>query len=102
MAGTLHRALLNRYALGTALTLVVAPFAGVDRAMAACDQTSPINNATVNCTGTTNNANGTTGFGTPGDNGNTINVVAFATVSGTEVGIAFDNGTVNNSGTISG
>jgi uncharacterized protein with beta-barrel porin domain len=102
MTGTLHRALLNRYALGTALALVIAPFATIERAEAACDQTSPINNATVNCTGMTNNANGTIGFGTLTDNGNTINVVAFATVSGTDTGIGFNNGTVNNSGTITG
>ena len=62
MAGTLHRALLNRYALGTALSLLIAPFAGIEKAEA-CTPSSPVNNATINCTGTTTDANGNIGFG---------------------------------------
>src|SRR6201992_158948 len=36
MTGTLHRALLNKYALGSALALVVAPLAAMSEAEAAC------------------------------------------------------------------
>ena len=46
-----------------ALALLIAPFAAVERAQAECAPTSPVDNATVACTGTTNNQNGTFGYG---------------------------------------
>jgi hypothetical protein len=85
-----------------ALAPLIAPLAGFDRAEAACDATSPVNNTVVTCTGTTTDANGTTGFGDRFDNGNTYNIVSGASVTGTFDGLAFGRGTVNNSGTISG
>jgi len=94
-----------RPAIGLApLIAMIAPF---DRAKAACAPASPVNNVTVTCTGTTTNANGTNGYGTStsraGDTGNTYNIVSGATVSGTDNGLSFfDQGTVNNSGTITG
>jgi outer membrane autotransporter protein len=104
MAGTLHRALLNRYALGTALSLLIAPFAGIEKAEA-CTPSSPVNNATINCTGTTTDANGNIGFGSGTDTGNTINVGTSstpATVNGTAIGIQSLNPIINNFGTIIG
>jgi hypothetical protein len=94
-----------RYA--TALAPLVALAAPVDRAEAACDPASPVNNVTVTCTGTTTNANGTNGYGTStlfaGDTGNTYSVVSGASVSGTNNGLSFfTQGTVNNSGIITG
>ena len=107
MAGTLHRALLNRYALGTALTLVVAPFAGIDRAMAACTPPSGQDNVTVTCGSNTTNQDGTNGYGQGIENGVTVNVNAGVTVSGTDTGIALSPAgnpttTLNNSGTVTG
>jgi hypothetical protein len=54
---------LNRYALGTALSLVIAPFASIDRAMAACSPPSGQNNITVTCSSNTTNQDGTNGYG---------------------------------------
>ena len=94
----------NRFMLR--LALLIAPFAVVDRASAACAPASPVDNVTVTCTGTTTDQNGTTGYGTlngpfSGDQGNTYNINTGATVSGSGHGLAFlDLGTVNNSGTI--
>ena len=85
-----------------ALAPLIAPLAAFDRAEAACDATSPVNNTVVTCTGATTDANGTTGFGDRFDNGNTYNIVPGASVTGTFDGLAFGRGTVNNSGTISG
>ena len=42
----------------------------VDGAMAACAPASPVNNAPVTCTGTTNDQNSTAGYGTSTDTGN--------------------------------
>jgi hypothetical protein len=102
-----QRYFMLRHAIGLApLIALVAP---ADRAEAACDITSPVNNVTVTCTGTTTNANGTNGYGTGsigafgGDTGNTYNIVSGASVSGTNNGLVFfTSGTVNNSGTITG
>src|SRR5438876_5294975 len=57
----MNSAVLNCLVRGpaVALALLIAPFAAVERAQAACDPKSPVNNATVICTGTTNNQNGT-------------------------------------------
>ncbi len=85
------------------LTLLAASVVTSDRALAACDPTSPVNNATVTCTGTTVNQNGIAGYGSAGDNNNTYNIQPGATVEGTSFGVRFDTGaTFNNSGTIIG
>ncbi|MEH2554187.1 uncharacterized protein with beta-barrel porin domain [Bradyrhizobium algeriense] len=88
--------LIRRHAIA-----LVPLIASVGQAQAACDPPAPVNNTTVTCTGTTINANGTTGYGTNNDNGNTYNIVAGASVTGADAGLRFrDLGTVNNSGTI--
>ena len=50
----------NRFMLR--LALLIAPFAVVDGASAACAPASPVDNVTVTCTGTTTDQNGTTGM----------------------------------------
>ncbi len=86
-----------------ALALLAAPFVAADRAEAACTPASPVNNATVTCTGTTNGQNGANGYGQSTDNGNTINVLSGASVTGTNNGINLGSGTaVNNAGAVGG
>jgi hypothetical protein len=85
---------------GVALTLSLAPMVMMDRAQAACAPTAPVSNTIVTCAGTTINANGTNGFGTNTDTGNTYNVLGGASVTGSDNGITFIRGTVNNSGSI--
>src|SRR5215469_14046693 len=82
--------------------LLLASFAAGGEARAACAPTSPVSGQTVTCTDTTTNQNGTTGYGTFGDTGNTYNVVAGASVTGDVAGLVFTSGTVNNAGTITG
>jgi Autotransporter beta-domain len=82
--------------------LLFAPFVAIDRAAAQCAPKSPVNNATVTCTGKTTNQNGTNGYGTATDTGNTINVQSGASVTGTANGLLFNDGTVKNLGTITG
>jgi uncharacterized protein with beta-barrel porin domain len=101
------------------LGLLHASVAAVGRAEADCapvtSSANPLTNTTVNCTGPTNNQNGTTGYGVPEDIHNTINVGSStdstASVTGTNIGIqvhgAIDSrsinaDTINNFGTISG
>jgi hypothetical protein len=99
------RLLAQRHSLllqATALAPWIALVAPIDRAEAACDPASPVSNVTVTCTGATVDANGTTGFGSGSDTGNTYNIVSGASVTGTSDGLAFARGTVNNSGTLSG
>src|SRR3954454_19219376 len=97
-----NRALELAGRLVVAPALLIAPFVAIDRAAAACNPPSPINNppVTVTCTGTTTNQNGTNGYGTNTDTGNTINVQSGASVTGDTSGLLFNNGTVNNLGTI--
>ena len=64
------------------LAFLIAPFAVVDGANAACAPTSPVNNTTVNCTGATANQSGLVGYGTGTDTGNTYNIPASASVTG--------------------
>jgi hypothetical protein len=91
--------LARRYhAQGLVFALVISPLAMINRAEAACDATSPVNNTTITCTGTT--SNGFTGFGTGSDTGNTYNIQTGASVSGTDTGLQFHNGTVNNFGIV--
>ncbi len=73
-----------------------------DEASAACSPASPVNNADVTCSGTTVDQNGTNGYGTNTDTGNTIAVGPGASVTGTGLGITFNTGTVLNSGNITG
>jgi uncharacterized protein with beta-barrel porin domain len=85
------------------LALLIAPFAVVDGANAACAPTSPVNDRTVTCSGATTNQNGTDGYGTNSDTGNTYNILSGASITGTNFGLRFNTlGTVNNSGTITG
>lgn len=60
------------------LALLIAPFATFDRALAINnrDATSPVNNTIITCAGATSEANGTTGYGTNADNGNTYNTLS--------------------------
>jgi len=99
-----------RYAIAPAM--LMASFAAVGQAEAACDpatsSANPVINTVVNCTGTTIDQNGTTGYGVKQDKGNTINVQSDASVTGTNLGIEINNVSfanpdiINNSGTISG
>jgi outer membrane autotransporter protein len=95
--------------LTPALALLIAPLIAAERAEAACTPAAPVSDSIVTCTGTTNNQNGTDGYGDPLDLRNTINVDPGASVTGTDIGIRLTgngNGvnadTINNSGTISG
>ncbi len=91
------------------LALPVTTVALTGNANAACAPAAPVTDSTVTCTGMTNNQNGTIGFGDIADARNTINVIAGASVTGTNLGMRltgsgiFANAeTVNNFGAISG
>jgi len=86
----------------SASALLLAPCLVIERVEAACSPASPVNNATVSCTGTTTNSNGSDGYGTNTDVGNTYVIGSGATLTGTDHGLVFATGTVNNSGTITG
>jgi hypothetical protein len=94
--------LTGRHALMLAVTIAALAMAG--QADAACDPVSPItiNGAIVTCTGATDgqNGNGTIGYGTETDSGNTINVLSGASVTGTLEGVLLHDGTINNDGLI--
>jgi hypothetical protein len=89
-----------------ALAMSTAPFVPLDRAEAACDpatsSANPVINTTVTCTGATANQNGTDGYGTRSDDGNTYNILSGASLTGANAGVRFNQGTVNNFGTITG
>ena len=72
------------------LALLIAPFAVVDGANAACAPTSQVNNITVTCTGPTANQNGTEGYCTNTDIGNTDNILSGASVTGADSGLIFN------------
>jgi len=80
--------------------LLLASFAMSGRAEAVCTPTSPVNDTTVTCTGTTDGQNGTAGYGSDTDSGNTINVLSGASVTGTVEGVLLHDGTINNDGRI--
>ncbi|OAF12354.1 autotransporter outer membrane beta-barrel domain-containing protein, partial [Bradyrhizobium neotropicale] len=82
--------------------LLLAPWIMAEPAEAACTPPSPVNGTVVTCTGATDNANGTIGYGSATDIGNTINVVSGARVSGSSSGITLMQGKVNSSGQIIG
>ncbi|MBR0927762.1 autotransporter domain-containing protein [Bradyrhizobium diazoefficiens] len=86
----------------SAAALLLAPCFVIKRVEAACSPASPVNNATVSCTGTTTDSNGTNGYGTLIDVGNTYVIGPGATLTGTDVGLVFETGTVNNSGAVTG
>jgi hypothetical protein len=91
-----------------ALALLIAPLAASEQAKADCAPTTsaanPLTKTTVTCTGTTTgqNGDGSVGFGTSADDGNTYHVLSGASVTGDSVGIQFNSGTINNFGGISG
>ena len=84
-----------------AMALVWLPGA----AWAACTPTtssgSPAS-GTVTCTGTTTNQNSPNGYGTGNETGATVTVEQGASVTGTDRGIYLSDGTVVNSGTVTG
>src|SRR6185312_11927841 len=90
-------ALRIRFVLSTFAALVAST-----KVEAACSPNSPINNAIVVCTGSTINQNGTAGYGTASDTGNTINVQASAFVLGSANGLILNSGTINNFGGVFG
>lgn len=102
LSDIVRRRLVRRSVRLLAPAMLLTPLFVAERAEAACTPPSPVNNTTVSCTGTTTNANGTNGYGTATDVGNTYNVGSGATLTGTGTGLVFDTGTVNNSGTIQG
>ena len=79
--------MIKRPAVGAAVRSLALAFAIVllagDAALAVCAPTSPVNNATVTCAGTTIDQNSAAGYGTSTDTGNVITVAAGATVTGT-------------------
>ena len=88
-------------AVVAALAMVLLGPAG--EALAGCAPASPVNNASVSCTGTTTDQNAPDGYGSVADTGNTITVQSGAIVTGTGAnGLVFSDGTVLNYGTIAG
>ncbi|WFU77962.1 autotransporter domain-containing protein [Bradyrhizobium sp. CIAT3101] len=85
-----------------ASALLLAPWIMTGRAEAACTPPSPVNNTTITCSGTTTNANGTIGYGSATDTGNTINVTSGSFLNGTTSGITLNQGSINNAGAILG
>lgn len=98
LLGTVSRRLLR---LSTSITLL-APWIVISDARAACTPPSPVSGTTVTCSGTTTNSNGTIGYGSVNDEGNTINIEAGASVAGSSSGLTLRGGTVNNQGGIAG
>ncbi|MEO8320079.1 MAG: hypothetical protein ABI561_17350, partial [Bradyrhizobium sp.] len=96
LLSTVNRRLLRI----SAPALLLAPWLVVERAEAACSPPAPVNGAIVTCTGATDNANGTIGYGSATDTGNTINVTAGSSVTGTNSGIVLSQGAINNAGFI--
>lgn len=84
------------------LAFLIAAMAAIGQAEAACSPNAPVNNASITCSGFTNGQNGTAGYGTNADTGNTMTIQPTATVVGTSVGVIFQSGTVNNSGGVFG
>src|SRR6266480_2952472 len=95
-----------------ALMPLAALAASIDRAEAAnfCSENSPVNGDIITCDGATSDANGTTGFGSTTDKGNTYKILSGASITGTNIGLQFGNdnvflkdaGSVTNDGTITG
>ena len=84
------------------LALLIAPFALVDGANAACAPTSPVAPPKAASASRSDQSNGTDGYGTVTDTGNTYNISG-ASVAGADTGLVLrTSGTVNNFGTITG
>jgi len=96
---TMNRTGLISRKYAAALAVVIAPFAMIGQAEAACTPgtaAAPVNGTVVTCTGATIN-----GYGTANDTDNTINVVSGASLAGgTRVIQQADNLTLNNDGSI--
>ena len=98
---TMNRNGLISRKYAAALAVVIAPFVAIGQAEAACNPPGPVNGTVVNCSGAISNpAPNTYGYGTVFDTGNIINVQSGATVTATRDGLLFNDGTVNNLGTI--
>jgi outer membrane autotransporter protein len=91
-----------KHRVAAALSLLVFPSVLMERAQAACSPSSPVNNAIVDCIGTTINSSGNAGYGNSSDTGNTITVESGATVTGDVSGLLFNDGTVFNNGAVAG
>src|SRR5262249_53085423 len=84
-----------------AIAFAIGPFVIVNHAKGdGCAPLAPASNTTVDCTGTTTNQNNPNGYGTGVETGNTINIQAGATVTGTQHGLLIDSATVINNGSI--
>jgi hypothetical protein len=86
------RLLAQRYSLllqAIALAPLIALFASIDRAEAACTPAAPVDNTIVECTGATTNQNGANGYGSSRDKGNTYNIVSGASLTGTSIELLF-------------
>src|ERR1700716_3362396 len=100
---TMNRNGLISRKYAAALAVVIAPFVAIGQAEAACNPPGPVNGTVINCSGAISNpAPNTDGYGTVFDTGNIINVQSGATVTATRDGLLFNDGTVNNLGTITG
>jgi uncharacterized protein with beta-barrel porin domain len=84
------------------LAFLVAALVAIGQAEAACSPSAPVNNASIICSGATNGQNGTVGYGTNTDTGNTITVQPGASVRGTTFGVILQTGTVDNFGGVFG
>jgi hypothetical protein len=100
MNSVVPNCLRRRHAV--ALALLIAPFAAVERAQAACAPTSPVDNATRHPHRDDQQSEWDIGYGSFADTGNTINVQSGASVTGTGAGVLLHDGTINSFGTISG
>jgi fibronectin-binding autotransporter adhesin len=73
------------------------------QAAGTCDTAAPVNNAAVDCSGgTIFNTNGQNGWGTGTETGDTITAESDAAVQGSNAGIAVQDATILNHGTIAG
>jgi hypothetical protein len=93
--------MMVRYTALSPVVAFAAWLAGGEAARAACDPAAG-SNVTATCTGTTVNQNAPHGYGTGVENNLNVTVVSGASVTGTNVGIFFNTGTVTNFGTIAG
>jgi uncharacterized protein with beta-barrel porin domain len=85
-----------------ALAFWVSPLAAIGQAEAACSPNAPVSDAIITCAGITNGQNGTAGYGTNADTGNTITVQSNASVTGIAFGVILQTGTLDNFGGIFG
>src|SRR5215213_7604389 len=95
--------LIRRHAI--ALVPLIALVTVSEQARAICTPPStgtPVTDTIVTCTGTTINQNNNIGYGLTPDTGNIYNIVTGASLTGRDVGLLFNFGTVNNDGAISG